>query len=142
MANDTVELFKRSYQNLLQTDLSRLDDLYTREVVFKDPVHEVRGLVMLQDYMAEICRNVTECRFEFLDQLQSDHAAYIKWDMHYCHPRLAAGKRITLRGVSQIQFDERVYFHEDVYDMGSMLYEHLPLMGGVTRWLKARLAKS
>lgn len=139
MNKDLIDLFKASYRDMLQMDLSQLDQLYARQLVFKDPVHEIRGLGNLQDYMAQICTNVQECRFEFLDQLQSEQTAYIKWDMHYRHPRLAAGQLISLRGVSQIQFDERIYYHEDVYDLGAMVYEHLPLVGGLTRWLKHRL---
>ena len=139
-SNDIVDLFKANYKNILLLDLSQLDALYTDEVIFKDPVHEVRGLVAMQDYMASICANLDECQFEFLDQLESDRAAYIKWNMHYRHPKLSAGKLISLRGVSQLHFDQRIHYHEDVYDLGAMVYEHLPLFGGATRWLKNRLA--
>ena len=35
---------------------------------------------------------------------------------------------------------DRVHFHQDYFDAGALLYEHLPLMGGAIRWLKGRLA--
>jgi hypothetical protein len=136
-----VDLFKDNYKNFIQMDLSQLDSLYSDDMVFKDPIHEIRGLVSMQDYMSAICENLLECRFEFLDQIESDNAAYIKWNMHYRHPKLASGKLLTLRGVSLIHFDERINYHEDIYDMGAMLYEHLPFIGGVTRWLKNRLTQ-
>ena len=35
---------------------------------------------------------------------------------------------------------DKVEVHEDFYDMGAMLYEQLPVLGNVTRWLRMRLA--
>ena len=138
--SNIIKLFKASYSDMMKLDLGRLDQLYTDDLVFKDPVHQVRGLPAMQDYMADISTNVDECRFEFLDQLVSDSVAYMKWDMHFRHPKLGGGQLITVRGISQIHFDERIHYHEDAYDMGQMVYEHIPVVGGVTRWLKARLA--
>ena len=140
MSNHIIELFKIGYSDIMQLDLGRLDQFYADDIVFKDPVHQIQGLSAMQDYMADITINVDECGFEFLDQLVSDSTAYIKWNMHFRHPRLGGGGLKTVRGMSQIHFDERIHYHEDVYDMGQMIYEHVPLIGGVTRWLKARLA--
>ena len=140
MTAPIIERFKDSYRDMTVMDLSRLDQIYTENLLFKDPVHEIRGLAAMQDYMADMCSNVTECRFEFLDQLQSEQGAYLKWNMHFRHPKLAAGQLLTVRGISQIHFEERINYHEDVYDMGQMVYEHVPVVGGMTRWLKRRLA--
>ncbi len=133
-----VENFKRFFKNEKSANLSRMDDLYREDVVFRDPVHQIRGLTSLQDYMADMYANITECRFEYLDELVSDGRAYIKWNMHFRHPKMG-GKLITVRGVTHIHFDERIFFHEDIYDMGELLYEHVPIIGGATRWLKNRL---
>lgn len=135
---DLPERFKTQYAKLDTMNLSNLKELYSPDVIFKDPVHKLRGLVAVEDYMASLCENISEGQFEYLDQLVSDHTAYIKWDMHYRHPRLG-NELITVRGVSQIQFDSHIYYHEDSYDMGSLLYDHLPILGTTTRWLKRRL---
>lgn len=139
MSKPIIDLFKHSYQNMLQMDLSQLDHLYADNIIFKDPVHEIKGLVMLQDYMANISSTVLECRFEYLGELLSSSDAYIKWNMHFRHPKLAAGKLLTVRGVSQLMFEKKIHYHEDFYDLGAMLYEHVPVVGGMTRWLKRRL---
>lgn len=140
MSQALIEQFKDSYRDMAAMELDALGDLYDEQILFKDPVHEVKGLPALRDYFSNIMGDVRECRFEFLDQLVTDRVAYIKWNMHFCHPKLSAGRLLTVRGVSQLQFDERIYYHEDIYDMGAMVYEHIPVFGGVTRWLKRRLA--
>jgi hypothetical protein len=140
MAPSIIDSFKNTYRDLCAMDISRLDEVYSQQVVFRDPVHEIRGLALMQDYLAATMLNVSECRFEFLDQLHNEQTAYLKWNMHFRHPKLSAGKLLTVRGISQIQYDQRIFYHEDSFDMGQMVYEHIPVMGSLTRWLKTRMA--
>ncbi len=134
-----IERFKSCFKVLPEADLSLLRDMYADEVVFKDPVHEIRGLVGLEDYFANMIADLTDCRFEYLDEIVGERSAYIKWVMHYRHPRLG-NRLVSVRGVSHLRFGDKIEFHEDVYDMGAMLYEQVPLLGNVTRWLRLRLA--
>jgi len=141
MTTDTpvVERFKDYFRVLHESDLSDLRNIYSDGIVFKDPVHEIRGLSELEGYFTSMCADLSECRFEYLDELVSDSSAYIKWTMHFKHPRLG-NRLISVRGVSHLQISGKIDYHEDFYDMGAMLYEQLPLLGTVTRWLRLRLA--
>jgi|UniRef100_A6W2P1 esterase/lipase superfamily enzyme len=134
-----IERFKAFYLDVKHPKLDKIDDVYTEDVLFKDPVHELRGAENLHAYLSEMCVNVHSGRFEYLDQIVSENTAYIKWNMHFKHPKLG-NKTITVRGISQVQFNERIYFHEDVYDLGQLIYEHVPLLGAVVKGLKKRLA--
>lgn len=138
MSHSLIDNFKTLYGDLVKADLSQLDQLYGSDIIFKDPIHEVQGLVALEDYMSAICQGLDYCQFEYLDELMGQNSAYIKWIMHFRHPKL--GKRlISVRGATHLNFDSKITYHEDLYDMGAMLYEHLPLLGPSTRWLKRRL---
>lgn len=134
-----IERFKAFYLDVKHPQLDKIDEIYTEDVLFKDPVHELRGAETLHAYLSEMCANVHSGRFEYLDQTVSENTAYIKWNMHFKHPKLG-NKTITVRGISQVQFDERIYFHEDVYDLGQLIYEHVPLLGFFVKGLKKRLA--
>lgn len=134
-----VDRFKAFYQNLANIPLDDIESVYHPEVVFKDPVHEVRGISHLHHYMQSICSGLSSGRFQYLDQMVSDHTAYIKWNMYFIHHKLGE-KEIVVRGVTQIQFGEQIYYHEDIYDMGEMLYENVPVFGAGIGWLKKRLA--
>ena len=134
-----IERFKDYFRVLHEADLSRLRDIYAEQVLFKDPVHDIRGLVELEDYFTSMCADLSDCRFEYLDEVVSDHSAYVKWAMHFKHPRLG-NRLISVRGVSHLKFSDKIDYHEDFYDMGAMLYDQLPVLGNVTRWLKMRLA--
>lgn len=139
MNNELLERFKDNFKDLREADWSRLGEFYADDILFKDPVHELRGLVILEDYFTNLCNDLIDCRFEYLDQVESDNAAYLKWIMHFRHPRLG-DELIDVRGVSHLRWSDKIEFHEDFYDMGAMLYERLPVLGNVTRWLRLRLA--
>lgn len=134
-----VDRFKQFYKNLVNIPLDDIENVYHPSVVFKDPVHEVHGINNLHNYMDNLCSGLRSGRFQYLDEIISDRTAYIKWNMYFRHSKLGE-KEIVVRGVTQIQFDEQIYYHEDIYDMGEMLYEHVPLFSAGVRWLKRRLA--
>ncbi len=133
-----IEQVKIFYRDMSDIKLTQLTDIYDSQVLFKDPVHEIRGIDNLHSYTESLMQNVTTLRFEFLDQLVGNESAYLKWNMHFTHPKLS-NKPLTVRGMSQLQFNDKVYYHEDTYDLGEMLYEHLPILGMGTRFVKKRL---
>ena len=130
--------FKDFYRDLKQVPLDDIAALYSEDVKFVDPVHEINGNDTLRSYMETLCQNLTNGRFEYLDEMVGAERAYIKWNMRFVHPKLG-GKVISVRGISHIRFNDRIYFHEDVYDLGQMLYQHVPVIGGINTWLKNNL---
>ena len=59
--------------------------------------------------------------------------------MKFSNPALAGGKMITLRGITQIRFTDRIYYQEDFYDLGAMLYQHIPVLGAIIRFVNSRV---
>jgi len=139
--SDFLRRFATEFAALDAGNLARLGELYSDDVLFRDPLHEVRGLPALQRYFAEMYANVGRLDFDFhgFDQV-CDGEGYLRWTMHFRHPRLRGGARISVDGCSHLLWWDKVYQHRDYFDAGAMLYEHLPLMGGVIAWLKRRLA--
>ncbi|WP_259754939.1 nuclear transport factor 2 family protein [Pseudomonas sp. GCEP-101] len=136
-----LQSFARRFAALDATSLHRLDELYSQNIRFQDPLHRVDGLADLRRYFAGLYANVQELRYDFhgFDEVAPGQG-YLRWTLHYRHPRLAGGARVAVEGCSHLRWGERVEFHRDYFDAGALLYEHLPLMGSVIRWLKRRLA--
>lgn len=84
--------------------------------------------------------NVSYCRFEITDVVANDGQAFITWTMSFAHPKLNGHKEITVTGVSEIKFDERITYHRDYFDVGSMFYEQVPILKTIIQALKKRLA--
>ena len=131
--------FKELYRNFNQDQVALIDDVYDKEIRFSDPVHEVSGLEAMKSYFNNIASNLNYCRFEYLDEVHNGNSSYIKWLMIFSHPHLKNGEEIRLKGVSHIQYENKIYLHEDFYDMGAMIYEHLPLLSHIVKNIKYKL---
>ncbi|WP_085594762.1 MULTISPECIES: nuclear transport factor 2 family protein [unclassified Pseudomonas] len=139
--SDFLDHFAREFATLGAHNLDRLGQLYSDDIQFTDPLHEVHGLASLRDYFAQLYANVRELRFDFHGSDQcAEGQGYLRWTMSYRHPRLNGGDLIQVAGCSHLQWrDALVYRHRDYFDAGALLYEHLPLIGAVIAWLKRRL---
>ncbi|VXC49076.1 Transcriptional regulator [Pseudomonas sp. 8Z] len=133
--------FGERFATLNKDNLDLLGELYSDDVQFRDPLHEVHGLSAVRRYFAELYANVEALQFEFhgFDQV-AEGEGYLRWSMRYRHPRLRGGTEIAVEGCSHLRWRDKVYQHRDYFDAGALLYEHLPLLGGVIGWLKRRLA--
>ncbi|TQV80071.1 nuclear transport factor 2 family protein [Exilibacterium tricleocarpae] len=137
---DVVERFKRYYEIYDPDTLDDLDAVYSDDIEFRDPIHTLSGRIEVKAYLRDMARNLNSCRFFYLDEQVMPGVAFIKWNMHFSHPKLAGGKEVMVRGITEVRFNERIYYHEDFYDMGAMVYEHVPLLGRLVQWLRRRLA--
>ncbi|EKE86901.1 nuclear transport factor 2 family protein [Idiomarina xiamenensis] len=135
-----IDEFKDFYDELESDKLDELANLYHEDVTFSDPIHQIVGRDQLHDYFKNLMENVEYCHFAFDDELVTDEKAFFAWQMRYSHPKLASGAEIVLPGVTYLTFaDGKIRTHQDFYDVGAMLYEHVPLVGYVIDKIKQRL---
>ena len=139
--SEYLKRFAERFSELDADNLERLGELYSDTVRFRDPLHEVQGLVALRAYFEQLYANVQDVRFEFHGHDQvNDGQGYLRWTLHYRHARLNGGRPVQVQGCSHLMWRDKVYLHHDYFDAGALLYEHLPVMGSVIGWLKRRLA--
>ncbi len=142
MPNDqALANFCAFFNKLDNTCTEKLYEVYTEEIVFNDPLRHIEGRNALERYFSNMYENIERCQFTYHTRQQQDNQAFVTWTMEFVHPRLANGQPICVEGCSALTFadDGRVARHRDYFDAGAMLYEHLPLMGRIIRWLKQRV---
>jgi hypothetical protein len=134
-----LQQLKDFYAAFAADNLTHLDTIYTQDVEFRDPIHCLHGTLALRHYLRKMATNLQHYRIHYVDEQIGNHAAYLSWVMDYAHPKLNGGKPLSVRGISHLKFTDKVYYHEDCYDLGALLYDHLPLVGFATRSLKKRM---
>ena len=136
-----LDYFKYTFNRLNAKQLDLLGEIYTPDVSFRDPVHELQGLPALRDYYGRLYQGVVSCRFEFEAEVIDGQQGMLVWLMRFQHARFRAGETLELRGVSHLKFrdDGKVFLHHDYFDMGAFIYERVHLLGGVIRMIKRRL---
>jgi hypothetical protein len=139
MSAPIIDRFQALYRDLDKDHLHLLGDVYARDVVFIDPVHRVEGLEALTDYFRRMYEGVAEIGFDFEDVVAESDRAFLSWTMRLRHRRFRPGETLVLPGASLIRFGGHVHFHRDYFDLGAMIYERVPLLGGAVRAIKSRL---
>ena len=130
-----VELFER----LKPADIDRLDKFYAADARFKDPFNDVQGLAAIQSVFRHMYAALDEPRFVVRDIIVQGDQCFLSWDFIFRFKRMRSGLQ-TVRGGSQLQVDTigLITMHRDYWDAAEELYEKLPLLGSLMRWLKKR----
>lgn len=138
-----LDTFLEVYKQLNGDNLELLEKIYAEDIVFTDPAHAIHGLEKLTNYFSSLYQNITSIDFSFGNRICVDGEAYLQWDMRFSHPKLKKGDSITLPGITYLRFNEdgKISHHRDYFDLGCMLYEHIPLLGKVVTSIKRRLGQ-
>lgn len=134
--------FVENYQNLSVNNLQLLANIYHQDVTFIDPLHHVEGFNDLLKYFRGLYENLSQCDFVIHDVIVEGDQAAIYWHMAYKHNKLNHGKEVFVSGTSRITGEgDKVIYHRDYLDLGTMLYEQLPIIGRLIQWIKAKAAQ-
>lgn len=137
--NTLLQDFKAFYQEASSSNIERMDRIYTQDVEFRDPLHTILGILALKSFIKNLYANSSYVQFEYTDEQRGENSATIAWHMKFSSAALAGGKMITLRGITQVRFTDRIYYQEDFYDLGAMLYQHIPVLGPIIRFVNNRV---
>lgn len=138
--NSLVQQIKQLYKEFGDVKLSELNQIYTQDVHFIDPLHELQSVTALNQYFNKSGQNLNYCRFSFLSELVGEQNAFLSWRMDYSHSSIKNGEPQWLLGMSELRYTEKVFFHQDSYDVGKMVYQHVPVLGRVVKAINNRMA--
>ncbi|SVD40229.1 uncharacterized protein METZ01_LOCUS393083 [marine metagenome] len=131
-----------AYQSFSRDNLDDVDLLYTTDVYFEDPSHAMQGKEALLDYFANVFANLEDCSFKFHQTISNSTDIFMSWTMFVNHPKLKSGETIRVEGASYLKTrNGKIYYQRDYFDMGAMVYEHLPLIGRILNNVKQRLGQ-
>lgn len=136
------ERFKAIYRDFNHKTIASLDTIYADNVIFEDPISRIQGVGALKSHFESTLNGLVHCSFIF-DKEFNAHASYCyEWRMNFAHEKIRSGEDLILHGSSVVVFNEngKVVSHRDYYDMGEMLYENIPVLGSIVRFIKQKLS--
>jgi len=135
-----VEKIVGFFETLAPQSVERFGEFYTEEAFFKDPFNEVRGLDEVQRIFQHMFVALQEPRFVITARVVEGDQCFLSWDFRFRFKRFHPEVTQTIRGATHLRLapDGRIRFHRDYWDAAEELYEKLPVVGGLMRWLKKR----
>ena len=128
------------FEKLKPADLADLDRLYAPQARFKDPFNDVQGVPPIQHIFSHMFAALHEPRFVVTARVVQGRQCFLTWDFLFCFKNFQQGATQTVRGASHLVLDAQglITLHRDYWDAAEELYEKLPVVGGLMRWLKKR----
>lgn len=129
----------RFFEQLAPADLKALATVYAEDARFKDPFNDVVGIDAIERVFAHMYVALDEPRFIIVEAIVDGDQCVLVWDFVFRFKRWSSALQ-TVRGASHLRFDAqgRVALHRDYWDAAEELYEKLPLLGALMRWLRRR----
>jgi steroid Delta-isomerase len=127
------------FEQLEADAVARLDEFYTLDARFKDPFNEVQGVTQVQRIFAHMFEALADPRFVVHDILVEGDQCFLTWDFVFRFRRFSSATQ-TVHGSSHLRLagDGRIESHRDYWDAAGELYEKLPVLGSLMRWLRKR----
>jgi len=133
--------FVHFFETLAPASVARLGEVYAPDVYFKDPFNEVHTLAQVQQIFSHMYVTLDKPCFVVTGQVGEGRECFLTWNFEFRFRNHRPGVLQTIRGTSHLKFDDagRVYYHRDYWDAAEELYEKLPLVGSLMRWLRKRV---
>ncbi len=134
-----VQAIIERFEGLREADVARLAEIYSADAFFKDPFNEVRGVAQIQRIFGHMFTALDVPRFVIHDAIVQGDQCFLTWDFVFRMRRLRRDEQ-RIRGGSHLVLaaDGRIVSHRDYWDAAEELYEKLPVLGALMRWLKQR----
>ena len=128
------------FETLTPQSVGQLGQLYDAQARFKDPFNEVKGLPAITHIFEHMFVALHEPRFVVTGQVVQDRQCFLTWEFRFRFKSFRQSTEQTILGASHLVFSEQglVTLHRDYWDAAEELYEKLPLVGSLMRWLKKR----
>ena len=140
--NHAVNRIVQAFESLSPESVARLDAIYAPGAHFKDPFNDVCGLSDIQSIFAHMFVALEQPRFVVTQCVLQGQQCFLCWEFHFSFRRFKIGQPQCILGATHLTLDSdgRIAVHRDYWDAAEELYEKLPWIGSLMRWLKKRAA--
>jgi ketosteroid isomerase-like protein len=138
--NEAVDRIVQAFESLSPESVARLDAIYAPDAGFKDPFNDVQGLPEIQRIFAHMFEALVQPRFVITQRVVQGQQCFLCWEFRFAFKQTKPGQPQCIFGATHLMLDSsgRIVMHRDYWDAAEELYEKLPWIGGLMRWLKKR----
>jgi hypothetical protein len=134
---------KEFFEQLNQHSMHLVDAFYDEHVVFEDPLVQLKGRQDVKNYYGRMYTNVESISWDIPYEIRDGHKCALIWTMTLTAKNFNGNKPVVVEGVSILEFggkEGQVIYHRDYFDMGRFVYENVPGLGALVRFVKHKMA--
>ena len=128
------------FESLTPQSVGELGAYYDAQARFKDPFNDVQGVAAIRHIFAHMFEALDAPRFVITGQVVQDRECFLTWEFRFRFRSFSRASEQIIHGGSHLRFSEQglITLHRDYWDAAEELYEKLPWVGALMRWLKKR----
>lgn len=137
-----TQAFINLYNQLKEVSVDeQISRTYAEKIFFSDTVVTIHDRQSLLRYLKQTQDNVDSIKFEALDVVENGKDSYVRWLMQTRFKIMGKSLDIESIGMSHLRFneDDKIILHQDYWDSMQGFYQHIPIIGGLLRWIKSDL---
>lgn len=138
--NKRSQAFIDLYNHLEDDSIDeRITKTYAEKLYFNDTLVTLHDRVQLIRYFKHTQKNLDAIEFKVLGIMDDGTDSYIRWLMKIRFSALGQTIDSQSIGITHLRFDaeNKIKVHQDYWDSTQGLYQHLPVIGGLLRWIKS-----
>ena len=139
-ANLSLDAIVGWFESISPSNVGDTPRYYAPQALFRDPFNEVRGPAAIERIYRHMFAQVDDPRFTVTHRWQSAQGAMLLSELR-CRAK-RGGTEFRIRCATHLEFDAqgRITLHRDYWDPAEDLYEKVPVLGSLMRFIRSRLA--
>ena len=136
----TFTQIAKYFETLTPTSVRQIKDLYAPTARFKDPFNDVKGIADIERIFQHMYVALEQPRFVIVEEIVDGQQAFLTWEFRFKFKRFDTQTEQVILGTTHLVLDDQgqISLHRDYWDAAEELYEKLPVVGALMRWLKRR----
>ena len=140
-----IQPFVKLYNGMKNEALTDLiENAYTEKIYFNDTLVTIDSRKELIRYLKTTAEQVDNLELSVLDVTaigQNDQDLIVRWTMVTHLTLLGKEKKIDSAGITHLHLNGqgKIILHQDFWDSMQGFYQHIPILGGLLRWIKYRV---
>jgi ketosteroid isomerase-like protein len=131
------------FETLKPADVADLALYYAPQARFKDPFNAVQGVPAIQAIFEHMFVALEAPRFVITGQIEQGQQSFLTWEFRFRFKNFQRQTEQVILGGSHLVLSAQglITLHRDYWDAAEELYEKLPLVGSLMRWLKRQATR-
>lgn len=140
--SERVQHLVRFFETLTPASVAQLGVHYAAQARFTDPFNDVVGVSAIARIFEHMFTTLRQPRFIVTGQVEQGNQCFLTWEFRFFFKTHRCHEEQVILGTSHLVWSGEglVVVHRDYWDAAQELYEKLPVLGSVMRWLRRRMS--
>lgn len=130
------------FETLTPQSVVNLSQMYDPNARFKDPFNDVTGVAAITRIFEHMFVSLDKPRFVVTQQIRQGEQCFLTWEFRFNFKGYKQNTEQVILGATHLVLSNTtglITLHRDYWDAAEELYEKLPLLGALMRWVKRRV---